>query len=284
MTTEKSGTGLAWLWKIPLIGSTYFAATAISGAMVTAVGLKFPEFPGQTYSPALSFLASIVLGAAVYLLARGVRGSVKFRWLVLFAFIYISYCVNNQIEGATFTTVEGLETMLVFFLFPCALISAAAAFLVKPPVDGDTLTTVFSDRPISSWWWRAVLAWLAFPFIYYIFGMVAYPFVAHTYESGELGLTVPSQSVILGIVTIRSLLFLFAVIPILSNWSGSRTSLFVALASSFSAMVGVSGLIGAAWLPQTMRIVHSIEIIADSLVHAWVLVALLVPKQKDEEP
>ena len=283
MTQEKSTHNLAWLWQIPLIGAGYFMATIISGAMVTAVRLEFPEFPGQVYNPALSFLASIVLGAAAYLLARGIRGSMRNRWLVLFSFIYVSYCVNNQIEGATFTTADGYGTMLIFFLLPCALIAGAAVLLVKAPVDGEPLTAVFSDRPVSSWWWRATLAWLAFPFIYYLFGMFAYPFVADVYQGGELGLRVPSQGVIFAVVSLRSLLFLLVTIPILMNWARSRRSLLIALAAALSATVGVSGLIEAGWLPTAMRVVHSIEIIADSIVHALVLVALLVPKKKKSE-
>jgi hypothetical protein len=278
MSTEATRNRHAWLWKIPLIGGAYFLATMISGAMVAAVGLQFPEFPGQTYNPALSLLASIVLGTTVYLLARGIRGSTAFRWIVLFAFTYVSYCVNNQIEGATFTTVGGYGAMLIFFIVPCAVIAAVAALLVKPPVDGEPLTTVFKDRPISSWWWRVMLAWLAFPLIYHLFGMLAYPFVADAYQGGELSLRVPSQGIILAVVSLRSLLFLLVTVPILVNWSASRRSLFTALAAAFSAMVGVSGLIEAAWLPTSMRVVHSVEIIADSLVHAWVLVALLVAK------
>jgi hypothetical protein len=277
MTTERTSRRYAWLWKIPLIGGAYFVATMISGAMVTALGLQFPEFPGHTSNPALSFVASIVLGVTLYLLARGVGGSSGLRWLVLFAFIYVSYCVNNQIEGATFTTAGAYGTMLVFFVLPCAVIAGLAALLVKPTADGARMTTVFSDGPVSSWWWRVVLAWLAFPFIYYFFGMLAYPFVADSYQGGELGLRVPSQGLIFAVVTLRSLFFLLVTIPILATWSASRRSLFIALAAAFSAMVGVAGLIESAWLPTSMRVIHSVEIIADSIVHAWVLVALLVP-------
>jgi hypothetical protein len=279
MTTETTQNRFDWLWKIPLIGGAYFLATMISGVMVTAVGLQFPEFPGQTYNPVLSFVASIVLGTTLYLLARGVRGSTGFRWLVLFAFIYVSYCVNNQIEGATFTTVGGYDTMLVFFVLPCAVIAGLASLLVKPPAEGEPLTTIFSDRPVSSWWWRLVLAWLAFPVIYHFFGALIYPLVADAYQGGELGLRVPNQGVIIAVVSLRSLLFLLVSIPILANWSASRRSLLIALAASFSAMVGVSGLIEASWLPTSMRVVHGVEIIADSIVHAWVLVALLVPSR-----
>ena len=43
-------------------------------------------------------------------------------------------------------------------------------------------------------------------------------------------------------------------------------------------------MIESSWLPATVRIVHGVEIIADSLIHAWVLVALLVPRKMVEQP
>lgn len=277
MTAPSARVTAAWLWKIPVVAGSYFVATMISGAVVTAAGLKFPEFPGQTYAPALSLLASLFLATAVLLLARGIRGATWARWLMLFAFTYVCYCVNNQIEGATFTTLGGQSTLLLFFLLPSAIIAAVAALLAKPPESAEPLATVFAKHPATSWLWRTVLAWLAFPAIYFFFGMFAYPFVADSYEVGELGLVVPNLGVIAGVASLRSLLFLLVTVPILMNWARSRSSLLLALAVAFSSMVGVAGLIEAAWFPTTMRVVHSIEIIADSVVYAWVLLALLMP-------
>jgi hypothetical protein len=57
----------------------------------------------------------------------------------------------------------------------------------------------------------------------------------------------------------------------------------LSLAAALAAMVGVAGMFENTYSPTQMKIVHSIEIVADSLVHAWVLVALLVPKQKNGE-
>ena len=85
---------------------------------------------------------------------------------------------------------------------------------------------------------------------------------------------------ILGAVFTRSLLFLLATIPILMHWSRSRKSLIFGLGAALAAMVGVAAMIESSWLPTTLRIVHGGEIIVGSLVHAWVLVALLVRKPK----
>lgn len=267
---------LAFIWKIPVIAAVYFAGSNFAGWLCGRIGLQFPEFPGQEYRPVLSYLAALVLAFGVSLLARGIRGSIGSRWLLLFAFTYVSYCINNQIEGAVFSTESGFGSNLLYFLIPCALIAGAAVFLFKAPDEGSSLTTVFSDRPLSAWWRRFAVAWLAFPFIYYFFGAFAYPLVADGYQSGDFALEVPSQLLILGAVSFRSLLFLLASIPILSRWSRSRRSLVFSLGAALSAMVGVVAMIESSWLPTTMRWVHGVEITLDSLVHAWVLVALLV--------
>ncbi len=271
-----------FIWKVPVVAVAYFVASNFSGWACDRVGLHFPEFPGQEYRPVLSYFAALVLAAGVSLLARGIRGSTEFRWLVLFAFTYISYCINNQIEGAVFSTSSGFGANLVYFLIPCALIAGAAVLLFRAPDESSVLTTVFSDRPASSWWWRFAVAWLAFPFIYYFFGAFAYPLVADAYESGEFALEVPGQLLILGAVSTRSLLFLLVTIPILTHWSSSRKSLVFSLGAALAAMVGVVAMIESAWLPPIVRLVHGVEITIDSLVHAWVMVALLVPKQKIE--
>ena len=119
---------------------------------------------------------------------------------------------------------------------------------------------------------------MAFPFIYYFFGAFAYPLVKDAYQRSDFALEVPSQSVILGAVFTRSLLFLLVTIPILVFWSRSRRCLTLSLGAALAAMVGLVAMIESTWLPSTMRFVHGVEITIDSLIHAWVLVALLVAK------
>jgi len=283
-TEQQRSQLLSFFWKVPAIAAVFFACKMVSSALVTNMGLRFPEMPGQTYVPILDFLSAIVLAACLAFLARGTGGSLSKRWLILFAFTYVSYVINNQIEGVVFTTNTEVPTMLLFFLFPCVLATGATILLIKSPESEIVLSSVFADRPIRSWWWRLLLAWLAFPVIYYFFGALIYPLVADVYAQQDSGLQVPGQALVLGAVSIRSLFFLLASIPILVNWRRSRRGLVLSLAAAFTAMVGVAGLIESTWMPTQLRIVHSIEIIADSLVHAWVLVALLVPRSPESDP
>lgn len=269
-----------FIWKVPVVAAVYFVGTLIGAAVVTTLGLQFPEMPGQTYVPILSFLTALVLAAVLAFLASGLVGSVSRRWLILFVFFYISFVVNNQIEAVLYTIMNEVPTMLLFFIFPCVLGTAATVLLIKEPQGGSVLPSVIANRPMKNWWWRLLLAWLAFPVIYYFFGALIYPLVADVYTSQETGFRLPGPLVTLGAVSVRSLLFLVASIPILLNWRRSRRSLILYLAAALAAMVGIAGMFENTHMPIHMKLVHGVEIIADSLVHAWVLVALLVAKAK----
>jgi len=270
------------LWKIPVIGAIYFVGIVIAGAVVSKLGLPFPEVPGQTWIPILGFLTAVTLSAGIALLANGIAGTPLKRGSILLVFFYVSFVINNQIEAAVYSTTAEVPTMLLFFILPCLMASAAAALLTRSADQRHPLTTVFADRPITKWWWRVVLAWLAFPVIYYFFGALIYPLVADAYTSPDFGLRLPGPLVVIAAVSLRSLLFLAASIPILVNWKGSRRGLVLSLATALAAMVGVAGMFESTWMPLHMKLVHSVEIIADSLLHAWVLVALLVLGRREE--
>ena len=48
-------------------------------------------------------------------------------------------------------------------------------------------------------------------------------------------------------------------------------------------MMGLIGLVSATFFPPVLRIAHSLEILGDGLVYAWLLVALLVPRAGAKE-
>lgn len=279
---QTSDRALGYVWKVAVVAVAYHVGTVVSGALMTSLGMQFPEladYSNQYVGHLLNVIGSILLAVCLALVARGIGGSPATRWLILAVFAYVSYGLNNQLEAAIFTTLGGTGTMILFFILPCALGAAAAVLLFAAPAEAARRT--ITDRPLRTWWWRLVLAWLAFPVIYYLFGMLAGPFVVEAYQSGDLPLVLPSQAVIIRTVLIRSLLFLVVSAPVLFAWRRSRRSLILALGLSFFMMTGFIGLVTVPGLfPTTVRIAHSVEVLFDSMVYAWVLVALLFPKEK----
>ena len=45
-------------------------------------------------------------------------------------------------------------------------------------------------------------------------------------------------------------------------------------------MMGLIGLLSATFFPSILRITHTIEILGDAVVYAWLLVALFLPKAR----
>jgi hypothetical protein len=281
VTTGNSITG--WIGKVAAIAAAYFLGTMISGMVITAAGMPWPAFPNppsQTTNLILGVFSSVLMASCLALLASGIRGSQPVRWLALSAFSYVIFGLNNEIEAAAFTTFGGTATMLVFFVVPCLLGAAAAVWLIRPATLPEPRLVTVLAGPLSTWWWRVVLAWLAFPVIYIFFGMLVGPIVVPFYKEPGFMLTLPGWNTILPVVLLRSALALAVTLPILLLWSRSRRSLFVSLAIAFFALMGLIGLAATTFFPPTLRVVHSIEILGDAVVYAWVLVALFIPKAR----
>jgi hypothetical protein len=71
-------------------------------------------------------------------------------------------------------------------------------------------------------------------------------------------------------------LFLVVSLPVLFTWRESSRSLVFSLGFALFVLVGALGLIGGYWMPTSVRLIHGLEILADSLVYAWAIVILLV--------
>ncbi len=285
MNTERRHPVVSWLWKIPAIALAYFFGVIFAGAAITAAQLPWPKFPGtpdEATNLILGLVSSFLMAVCLALLARGIRGSHVARWLILAAFTYVTFGLNNQIEAAIFTTYGGTATMLLLFILPCALAAAAAVRLFRPRQTDTTLENAITGRSVSRWWWRAVVAWLSFPVIYVFFGMLASPFVVPVYERQDFGLRLPGFDVIIPVALVRSGLYLAVTIPLLVNWSRSRRSLILALGVAYFAMMGLIGLVTATFFPPVLRIAHSVEILGDGFLYAWLLVVLFISKVPHE--
>lgn len=258
----------------------------ISGAMVAALGLPLPQLleqAGERTMGLLLLVASLALAAGLAPLARRLQGSHWLRWLMLAILCYICIGVTSALEGAIFTTMN-MASVPVLSLLPCLLFAAVMTLLFKPAHRGDPLAAnarrFFHGRNVGQWTWRLVAAVFAFPVIYWTFGMMVAPFVMEYYKQGQFALAVPNPAVILATQFARSALFLLAAIPIMITWSGSRRHLILALGLAFYVLVGLFGMIQSYWLAPTLQVLHNVEMLIDSMVYAWALAALLVPRNE----
>jgi len=292
MTTMRLfGMNIGYLWRIPLCALAYVVGAIAGGALLPALDLPLPQVPEQANERTMGVLllvASLVMAAGLAPLARRLQGPYWLRWLTLAALCYICLGLTSALEGAIFTTMD-MASIPAFSVIPCLLFAAAMALLFRPTNTGDSLAVsvrrFFHGRSAGQWAWRLVAAVFAFPLIYWTFGLMVAPFVMEYYKQGQFALAVPNPAVILATQFARSVLFLLAALPILVTWSGSRRGLVLALGLAFYVLVGLFGMLQSYWLAPTLQILHNAEMLIDSMVYAWALVALLVRphEMRDDE-
>jgi hypothetical protein len=301
-------TVVGYLWRIPVCALAYVAGIVIGSIILSALGTDLPpaakdaadtraciiilsalginspltpELANETTSVFYLLIGSIALAIGLAPIARRIQGAYWTRCLILAAFIFVSLGVNNAIEQSLFFSAQGSLLMIPIYFWPCVLLAGATTFLFEPLHKRDPLPAIvsrfFVGRTLGQWIWRFLASIVAFPLVYLVFGMIVSPIVVKYYNQGPLGLVLPDTGVMISIQFLRSFLFLLSSIPVLVMWSGNRLQLVVLLGFAFFVFAGIAV---AYWLPLLLRVTHSVEVLADSLVYAWFLVTLLVQKKK----
>ena len=285
---------LGWVGKLVLAGSAFIAGLMLGGAIAAAAGLPAPALPRGAEAPIALMvpLFGFLMALGLFPIAGGLAHGFTTRWLVLTWFSWIAFSVNAVLEARIFTnwqtgSLHSLISQGVMCLIGCAVLAA----LVQPADEerhrsfARRIRSFFADRSIAAWAIRLVLVWLAFPFIYFGFGMLVAPIVIPYYQQDNvLGLQIPGFEVLIPVLLTRSLLFVAACLPVLIARRGDRLDLFWALGFALFMMVGGVGLIPAFWMPMVLRVTHGLEILADSFAHAAALVLLLVTVRHREAP
>jgi len=279
-------TVLSYLWKLPVCGLAFMAGTILGSILAGSMSLQAPSMPEGTDPQTLllvQLLASPLLALALAFLSRRLEGGFIVRWLILSLLTWLAYSVNTILETAIFTTLATASSFTAVIQFAASLAcGAVVAALFRPEGGGQPFAAkvraFFGPRPWSQWAWRLALAAVVFMPIYLFFGRLVVPFTYEYYREGLVGLTAPGWDQIIPVLFVRSVLFLVASLPVLFAWRESRRSLILCLGFAMFVLVGGMGLIGGYWLPLSIRLFHGVEILADSMVYAWVLVILLVSR------
>jgi hypothetical protein len=282
--TQQTVTG--WWWKIPSAALGYAAGAMAGGALLGALGYELPRL-GEPAAPARALVLLLVagLGMAVGLaaMAVGMAGTWWQRWLLLTLFAIATAGVGTALEAAIFTTLSGQWTLMpidVAMGVACALV-VAWLFTMRSAADGgatglsDSFAAFRSQWTVTGLAGRLLLGLLAFPFAYFLFGMIVAPIVTPYYDQIEF-LVIPPMTTILTVLFVRSALFLAVSLPIVAAWRRSRGALAIALGLGHFATVGFAGLVQATFLPPVLRWTHGLEILSDSMLYAAILAWLFM--------
>ncbi len=273
----------AILWKIPLLAVTYVVTFVASAGFLSFLEPEVSPAPDMTLGLFLARFvpAALIVAAALAIVAWRIRGRFVVRAGVLFCLFFVAYAINNSIEAYFFTTMEGIFSyFLPVAVLPSGVCAVLATRLFGRSTSEGALTLLrehAASRPFYSWSWRVIAAWLAFPVIYFIFGIIVtmiFPFVIEYYQE-QTDLRIPGVICLLKIQHLRSALFVVAVIPVCVAWTGSRWHLAWVLGLSLFFLVGLAGLVQADVFTAQLRLIHGVEILADSLGHGAVLAVIL---------
>jgi hypothetical protein len=280
---KKSNSIISWLWKIPVCAIAYFWGTVIGGGMTTALALEMPRFPGEldpTLQGWLLIPAGLVYALGLAAMAIGLAGRWWERWVILALFLFCINGVGNAIETTIFTTLGGPVGAAAGFLLPSVLCALAVALLFPAPSETSLAaktTEFFSHWKPGRLALRLLLAVLAFPVVYFFFGMIVAPIVTPYYAELEF-LKIPPITTLIPVLHLRSALIFLVTLPIIIGWDGSRSKFILGLALGNAAAVGLGGLVQVTFFPAVLQWTHGIEILADGIVYAWILALLFVPK------
>jgi hypothetical protein len=276
---------LPCFWKLPLCGIAFFIGMALGGALLPALGLQAPAVPEGTDSNTIAmhfFLGSMLLALVLSMISVRLALNSLGRWLILAALTWVVGAVGMVLEslffmntGAVSSSESTLFTILSFLL-PSILLSGMVTWLFRP--DRSNPASILPVRfTTGQWVWRLLVALLAYPLVYILFGLLVQPYVMEYYIQGSYELTAPTWGQLIPLQVLRSSLFLLVCLPVIIWWRGSRRRLWLTLGSAFFVMTAFMAVITAYWFPWQMRLSHGLELLADAMIYAGILVSLFVP-------
>jgi len=273
------------------IMTTALILRIIAGGLLSAVVLTVSTFflsstqPSGIGSPQdliVRIVSGVLYVAVMTPLARRV---LHHRFLAIFLPLYITGTLADLIEAYFYTTllapvrlvaaliIEGLPILAIAGIITW-LIPASEAAHHEPGI-GEAMR----ERSFFSWVWRIILAGAPYALIYLFFASLVAPF-EHAYYNdpafiASLHTLVPSTAITIGLEVVRGILFVLALLPVItvirkSRWS---TGLYIALIGAvLEAWIPLLGM--TSW-PVMMRVGNVLELTGDACGRA-LLITLLV--------
>jgi len=273
-----------YLWKT-LLGSLVFVVVLIAGSMLLElIGLHAPPLPSgaDAETASMIFIAGTpLLVLSLVLLADGLMGWWSARWMILALFLWVGYGINSVVEGYLFTnisavaTIEGAAFTILSLLLPSFVTGALVVSLIRsggwPPLFWEQLQKAEARHRSWSWLFRLILGVILYPAVYWLFGIIIEPLVRDFYASGVYELTTPGPLELIVGQLGRGLLFLGISLPVILMWQRNRSSLMLRLGLALFLVSGGYAMTTAYWMGWQLRVIHTVEILAGSMVYAAIL-------------
>ncbi|AOT68937.1 hypothetical protein [Geosporobacter ferrireducens] len=210
-----------FLWKGLIIGSLNLFSLILAGAVLTNLGLKFPEVKSSYgYITFIMFLSGFIVSVIFGIVAKKLSLSKLRVFIVLFvmlvlnsvtqileAFYFAPGIVNIEVAPAIF------GQQVIMWLF----ISAGIAFLYRFKSEDD-IGFKIQSRSWIDWIVRIIISSGSYVLFYYVFGSInALLFTGEYYLSQVNGLQIPSATEIIVLETIRAIILVLSILPVILN-------------------------------------------------------------------
>ncbi len=275
-----------YAWRAAILGPSYALASALAPALLAVLGLGDGFSSGQD-DPAATLarlaVAGALAGTALGLISQRLALDRRRRWLLL-AGLVAGVTVLNLVEGLFFAPGFATGDLALGLVGPVTGAAVLAGFVVllygpvgRPLSGWQAASLTMERRSGGAWAWRLAVAGLAYVVIYLVFGALVGPIVLPYYALAGSGLAIPGFDVIIPLELARGLGFSLLAWPLIAALRGSGARPLGWTALTLIVLAGWLPMIQVGGLPPTLRIIHALELTADGLAHAWVLVKLLDP-------
>lgn len=257
-------------------------------AIYTIIGYIIPI---QQNTPTLTYLIGTAITGLLYaVLLRHILHSMTIgargRFFSIWIAIWIVQMFNPLLEGIFFTNqLTGFTIVfgaVIFGMILPIIYTASAVILFRPENAGSSLRQRlrdhFSKRRASEWGWRIATASLSWTIIYFVFGNLVAPWVMPYYSDPSSGfnLVYPSLTELLALQTVRGFIYVVSLIPLAISINVDFQRAFTTTASLLFIGGGLAIFLIVETFPLTLRLFHSIDLLADSIFFGYTFSYFLV--------
>ena len=277
---------ISYLLKLPLSGACFFMGMTLSGLLLPLTGMQVPAMPvgADANKVVLYYLGgSILLAFSLSFLSRNLPLRGIQRWGLLAVFTWAIGAVGMVLESALFMDTSAVSSTgsilftLLNFILPSLTLAGAVSWLY-PPSDLELPERL--EIPTKTWIWKVGLALIAYPAVYFLFGLLVQPVVSSYYTADLFELALPTWRQLIPLQIARSALFLSVCFPMIRYWGQTKKALWLSLGMTFFCLTAFMAVITSYWFPWQLRLFHGLELLADSLVYTGVLVWLFFTQGK----
>jgi hypothetical protein len=253
------------------------ACGTLALVLLDVVASGFRSTPGWRW-PLADLLTAAALAGVVWAARESqVRGAGLVARLTLLYF-GIGY-FNTLDEGMLFIGLSGREVAggLIFGFLRALIVATVLVALIRQ-ADRTTLGPAAehalpAPRSLVQWLWRLAAGDVAYVFLYFVAGMLVFPFVKAFYATRAL----PAGSTVILMQLFRALVYMGVALPALRLMRDRRHA-GVALGLALAVLGGIAPLLPEnSLMPDYVRLPHTIEIGVSNFIYGVILAWLFVP-------